>query len=432
MHLLGGRADTGATPHRSLWRSHDFMLLWTGETVSSLGTSMSTFVFPLVGYALTHSTTQAALAGSASALGGLVMRLPAGVLVDRWSRKRVLVASNLAGGVLYLSLAVAGLLHALTMTHLVLVALCTGVVGAFFTPAETAAVREVVSGDQLPAALSQNQARRHLATIVGPPLGGALLALRAWMPFALDAVTYLLSAAGLSRLRAPLTAPEGGAEDTGLRGVLHGVGEGLRFIRGEGVLRAILVWALIVNFAVNMLFLVVNLKLLRAGVHPATIGLIDTMGAASALLGSLVAPALVRRLPTGALTILAGVVLALAVLPIAFTDDPVLVGGLFALAMFLNPASNASIGAYRVASTPDHLQGRAAAAMQFAVTLFTPLTGVVGGAALATFGGRSAILAATALIMLSVVPLVASAEVRRLPTPDRWVLPGEPAGTLEA
>ena len=213
--------------------------------------------------------------------------------------------------------------------------------------------------------------------------------------------------------------------------MLRGTREGLGFITGQGFLRAILMWACIVNFAVNMLFLVVNLKLLRAGVHPATIGVIDTMGAVSGLVGSVAAPALVSRVPTGRLTIIAGLVLTLAVMPIAFTDSPLVVGGLFALALFLNPASNASLGAYQVAITPDRLQGRATAAMAFSVSLFTPLTGVVGGAALAAFGGRDAILGAAALIMLSLVPLLASAEVRDLSTPDRWVLPAKPAGRLE-
>jgi len=431
--MLGGRAeDTGTTKRQSLWRSHDFMLLWTGETVSALGSSMSFFVFPLVGYTLTRSTTLAALAGSAFALGGLVMRLPAGVLVDRWSRRRVLVGSNLSGGLLYLSLAVAGTLHALTMAHLVVVALASGVISCFFRPAETAALREVVPADRMPAAMSQNQARRHVADLVGPPLGGALMVLCGWAPFAVDAVTYLLSAAGLTRLRAPLEAPARQPGDEGLRGVLRGTREGLRFITGHGFLRAVLMWACIVNFAVNMLFLVVNLKLLRAGVHPAAIGVIDTMGAVSALVGSIVAPALVSRVPTGWLTIIAGSVLTLAVLPIAFTDSPLVVGALLALALFLNPASNASLGAYQVAITPAHLQGRAAAALAFSVTLFTPLTGVLGGAALAAIGGRDAILGATALILLSVVPLLASAEVRGLSTPDRWSLPVDPAGTLEA
>ena len=421
----------GSAPVRSLWRNHDYMLLWTGQTVSALGSSMSFFVFPFVGYGLTHSTTQAALAGSAYALGGLVMRLPAGVLVDRWSRRRVLVVTNLLGGVLYLSLGLAGALHVLTMAHVMVVALATGVVGCFFAPAETAAVREVVEAPQLAGALSQNQARQHVATLVGPPLGGALFALRAWAPFAVDGVSYLLSALGLTRLRAPLAAPASELGE-GLGGVLRGTREGLDFIRGQGFLRAILVWACIVNFAANMLFLVVNLKLLRAGVHPAAIGMIDTFGAAAGLLGAFAAPAIVRRVPTGRLTILAAVVLTVAVLPIAFTDNPLVVGGLLALALFLNPASNASIGAYRVAMTPDHLQGRSSAAMQFSVSLLTPLTGVVGGATLHYFGGRTAILTAAALTMVSVVPLLMSEEVRTLPTPDRWALPEQAAETLRA
>jgi len=421
----------GSAPVRSLWRNHDFLLLWTGQTVSQLGSSMSFFVFPFVGYHLTHSTTRAALAGSAFALGGLVMRLPAGVLVDRWSRRRTMILSNLGGGLLYGSMALAGALGVLTMTQVVLVALATGVIGCFFVPAENAALRDVVEPEQLPTALSQNQARLHVATLIGPPLGGALFALRSWAPFLVDGVSYLISSAALTRLRAPLASPAG-VEGEGLRGVLRGTREGLAFIRGQGFMRAILVWACIVNFSVNMLFLIVNLKLLRAGVHTSLIGLIDTFGAVSGLLGSLAAPTVVRRVPTGRLTIVTALVLTVAVLPIAFTDNPLVVGGLLAMALFLNPASNASLGAYRTAITPDHLQGRSSAAMQFAVSLLTPLTGVVGGAMLAGFGGRTAILAAAGLTLLSLVPLVTSRELRTLPTPDRWVVPDRTAETLRA
>ena len=90
--------------------------------MSTLGSSMSFFVFPLIGLAMTGSTTQAALAGGAYSLGQVASRLPAGVLVDRWNRRRVMVVSNLVGGVLYGSLAVAQLAHTLTLTHLVVVA----------------------------------------------------------------------------------------------------------------------------------------------------------------------------------------------------------------------------------------------------------------------------------------------------------------------
>ncbi len=150
------------------------MALWTGETVSQLGSSMSFFVFPLVGYSLTGSTAQAAFTAAAFSVGGVASRLPAGARVDRWHRGRILLLSNLAGAGLYGSLAIALALGQLRLAHLVAVAFATGVAGSFFSPAETAALRLAVPAEQLPTAFSQNQARRYVAGLVGPPLGGAL------------------------------------------------------------------------------------------------------------------------------------------------------------------------------------------------------------------------------------------------------------------
>ncbi len=406
-----------ATRRRSLWRNHDFMLLWTGETVSTVGSSMSFFVFPVVGYLLTHSTTRAALAGGAFSLGMVAMRLPAGVLVDRWNRKRVLLASNCAGGLLYASLAAAQLLHALTLAHLVVVALLTGVVACFYSPAEQAAVRSVVPAEQLPTAFSQNQARQHVAVLIGPPVGGALVSLRAWAPFLVDAVSYLVSATALTRLRTPLPPPE---REEPSRGAWVDTVEGFRFLLSRGYLRAVLAFAALANFAANGLFLILTLKLLRAGVAPAAIGVIDTIGAVAGLAGSVLAPAAIRRVPSGLLSILCGLTLAAAVVPMAFTDNVVVVGALLAFALLGNPAGNACVSSYMAATTPDRLQGRANAALMFSAMVLTPLAPVVGGALLAVWDGRTAMLAAAALTALSVVPLLVSRDVRTLSTPDRW------------
>ncbi len=403
----------------SLWRNHDFMLLWAGQTVSTLGSSMSFFVFPLIGLAMTGSTTQAALAGGAYSLGQVASRLPAGVLVDRWNRRRVMVVSNLVGGVLYGSLALAQLAHTLTLTHLVVVALLTGVAGSFFSPAETAAIRTVVPAEQLPAAFSQNEARQHVAALVGPPVGGALFGLRVWAPFLLDAVTYLASSIGLTRLRAPLPAPSRTSEAS-LASVWRDTVEGFRFLMGRGFLRAILAFAALANFAVNGMFLVLTLKLVQAGVAPATIGFIDTIGAVAGIVGSFLAPAVIRRVPTGVLAIAIGLLLAGAVVPMAFTDNVLVIGALLALAMVGNPAGNAAIFSYMAATTPDRLQGRANAALMFSAMLFMPFAAVLGGVALTAWGARTTMLVAAALTAIAVVPLLASRDVRTLPTPDRW------------
>ncbi len=416
----------------SLWRNRDFMLLWSGQTVSVVGSSMSFFVFPVVGLALTGSTTHAALAGAAYSLGSVGMRLPAGALVDRWDRKRVMMATQLVGGLAYASLAGASLLHALTLAHLVLAALLTGVVSCFFEPAEIAALKVIVPAEDLPTAFSQNQARQHVGVLVGPPLGGVLVAVRTWLPFLVDAATYLVSAAALGRVRARLDAPtrRQGA-DRSVRGAWTDTLEGLRFLLSRGFLRAVLAFATLANFAVNGLFLVLTLKLLRAGVAPGLIGVIDTIGAVAGLVGSVLAPAIIRRVPSGLLAIGGAALITAAVVPMAFTDNVVVIGLLLAVGLLANPAGNACIFSYLAATTPDRLQGRANAALMFSAMALTPLASVVGGWALAAYGGRATMLAAAALTALAAVPLLVSRDVRTLSTPDRWPIaePSTPAPT---
>lgn len=404
---------------RSLWRNRDFMVLWTGETISTLGSSMSFFVFPLIGYSLTGSTTQAALAGTADALGLVVARLPAGALVDRWNRKVVSFASSAIGAALYGSLAAAILLGHLTLLHLVAVAFLTGVAGAFFRPAEQAAVRTVVNPRQLPTAFSQNQARQHVAQLVGPPLGGPLYSAARWAPFLIDTVTFAVSCAAITQITTPLPPPDRSPSAAGIGSDIAG---GLRFLMSRGFLRAIVAFASIANFATNALFLTLTLKLLQAGVHPAAIGAIDTIGAVAGIAGSIAAPALIKRVPTGRLAITTSVVLVAAIIPMAFTNNVIVIGALLAVALFGNPAGNASISSYMAATTPDRLQGRANGALGFAATILMPLGPITGGYLIGAWGGQGAMLAAAALTALSVIPLLVSSETRSLPIPAQWAL----------
>ncbi len=402
----------------SLWHNRDFMILWSGETISQLGSSMSFFIFPIIGYSLTGSTTQAALALTAFALGSILFRLQAGALIDRTNRKHVMIVANLAGVGLYGSLVVALAADRLTIVHLILVALLTGIAGSFFGPAEQAAIKTVVPARQLPTAFSQNQARQHVAMLVGPPLAGVLYSVSRSIPFLVDTVTYGVSALAITRLRAPLTAPE--RTTTGPSKMRHEIAEGLRFLMSRGFFRATVLFATIVNFGANALFLVLTLKLLRAGVHPAAIGTIDTIGAVAGLIGAVMAPSLIKRVPTGLVAIGTALLIVVACIPMAFTNNVVIVGLLLAVALIGNPAGNAAVSSYLVAVTPDRLQGRVSSALGFTASAFQPLGPVVGGVLLAIFGGQAAMLITAGIISISVVALLASAEVRHLPTPDKW------------
>src|SRR5581483_11929379 len=87
----GMEAHTVAPQHVPLWRNSDYMLLWSGQDVSSVGTRVSQLAFPLLVLALTHSPALAGLIGALRGLPYALFILPAGAMVDRWNRKRVMI-----------------------------------------------------------------------------------------------------------------------------------------------------------------------------------------------------------------------------------------------------------------------------------------------------------------------------------------------------
>lgn len=410
--------------YRRLAHNHDFTVLWTGETVSELGSSMSLFVFPLVAYALTGSPIGASVVSAAYTVGQIVLALPAGALVDRWDRRRVMLAASAAGAVLYASLAIAQLTGTLTVAQLAIVALLTGIAGSFFRPAEMAAIRKVVPTGDLPTALSQNQARQHVASLAGGPTGGALYSLARWIPFAVDAVSYLGSCLAIGRIRTSLAAPR---RDESHRALLTEIREGLTYNWSQPFLRAILWYAGLVNAAANAFFLVVVLRMVQAGVHPAAIGATETAAGVAGIIGALASPAMIDRLPTGRLAIYSAWALALGCAPMAMTVDPVMIGLLIMVAIFFNPVTNAAIGSYRIAITPDHLQGRAQTAMNFVAMVASPLGPLAGGTLMARLGGATAMLVVVAAFAGGALLLTVSKSVRAIPRPDQW-----PVANLDA
>jgi MFS family permease len=412
--------DEGEAPTNSsspLWRNRDFVILWSGQAVSELGSSMSVLVFPLIGYAITRSPALAGLATAATLLGQVMAGLPAGALVDRWPRRRVLLVGNLAGVAVFGSLAGATLAHHLTLTHLVVGGFASGVVSSFLDPAASAAVRALVPSEQLPLAYTRLQARRHAVDLSGPPLGGALYSIARGLPFLVDAISYCLTALAITRLRSPLPAPVTSGRARSFRADLT---EGLRFVWRETVIRTLMIWGAAFNFAVTVVFVAVTLRLIRAGVHPAAIGAVDAIAAAAGLFGAAFAPAVIRRTPTGALTIATTLVFAAIITPMAWTHNVVIIGSLLAGGMVLLPANNAGISAYLSAATPDRLQGRMNSAAGFISNAASPIAPAVAGLLVGSVGGRAATLAGAALVVLSTAPLLASPVIRSLGRPDSW------------
>jgi MFS family permease len=407
--------------YRSLARNHDFTALWIGQTVSEIGTRMTLFVFPLLTYALTGSAVLAASAEALHLLGLAGALLPAGVLADRVDLRRIMRTASGTGVLAYGSLVAAGLLGHLTVPHLLVVSLVTGVGAGLFAPAEMSAIRAVVPRDDLPTALSQNQARLHVAGLLSAPLGGALYGIARWLPFAADAVSFAISWVLLGRLRADLAATRTTPPDGAPR--RHPVRElvaGLRFVSAHPFFRVLIVWSALTNLAVNALFFVAVLRLIAGGYDAVHIGLVESVAGVAGIVGAVLAPWLIDRVPTGRLTVAIAWSFLPLVAPMALWNHPAVVAAALGVGMLLNPAGNAGMASYRVAVTPPDLIGRVQSTSQFVSMSALPLAPVLAGGLLAWLGGPLAI-AVLGVVggCVALIPTL-SASVRAVPRPAEW------------
>ena len=413
--------------YRQLSKNRDFTVLWIGDTVSELGSALSMFAFPLIAYALSGSALTAALV-EAAYLGGLCATLlPAGVLADRVDRKRIMLVSSATGCAAYTSLAVAGATGSLTLPHLVVVALVAGVATGAFNPAQLSAIRSVVATDDLPTALSQNQARQHVASLVGGPLGGALYAVTRWLPFAVDAITFAVACATVSRVRTDLSAPHRRREP-----LLQQLGEGFRFIWRRPFFRTLTAWSALTNLVTNAIFFVVLLRMVTEGVPAAQIGLVSMAAGLGGILGSVLAPSLIHRMPTGRLTVLIGWMCCLPLVPLTVSSSVWTACASTFFLLLLNPVGNAGISSYRMAVTPAHLQGRIGSTSQFASMSVMPLAPLLGGYLLEHQGGTTAITALVVASALLAVLLTSSRSIRSVPRPSEWATHEESEPVLAA
>ncbi len=268
--------DDGLDP---LWRNSPFIRLWGAQLISTLGSRMSSLAFPLLVLALTHSPFQAGLVGFVRGVPYVILSLPAGALIDRWNRKRVMVLCDLGRGVAFLTLAAALITGHILLLHLYAVALVEGTLYVFFHVAEVAALSWVVPEVQLPSAVGLNRAVYPLTGLAGTPLGGLLLQVGRAIPFAADAVPYLLSALALNSIRVSFQRAR-----TTQRGALWaGMGEGLRWLWNERLFRSLALISVGNNFWDEGMGLIIIVLARAQGAAPVTIGIVFAIGAVGVL-----------------------------------------------------------------------------------------------------------------------------------------------------
>ena len=405
-----------AAERPSLWRNRDFVALWSGQIVSTLGAQISATAMPLLVLATTGSPSDAGLVGAAGTLPFLIAHLPAGPLVDRWNRRTILLVSECVAGLALATVPIALWSGALTVGHLAVVAFVQGLCFVFFGLAERAALPKIVPVAMLATAVAHNEARSRGAALAGPPLGGLLFGIDRAVPFLADAVSYAVASVGLLFIRGDLqNRPKAPPEP-----LWQATVAGLRWVWRHPLVRAAILLIAASNLVFHALVLILVVLARHNGATSASIGVMLGVYSGGGLLGALAATRLHRHLSPKAVIIGVNWVWT-ALLPLfALTADPLLLGAVGAACAFIGPLWNVVIVTYVTVLVPDELLGRVTSAVMTLSWGVLPLASLGAGQLLTTLGPTDSVLVLTAVSLVVALAATASPAVRHAPP-----LPGE-------
>ncbi|MFB7714007.1 MFS transporter [Streptomyces sp. NPDC056105] len=398
-----------------LLRHADFRRLWVGETVSQFGTTVSQLALPLVAILVLHASTwQVGVLAACETAAFIAVGLPAGAWVERMRLRWVLIVNDLIRAVLLASVPVAQLLGVLTIEQLYVVAIATGVSTVFFDVAYQSYLPQLIEREQLVEGNAKLQASESVSQIAGPGIGGALIqAFTAPYAMLVDALSFLLSAACVTRIKARPPLPERSPDPN----LLREIREGLRFVLGSPILRAIAMCTSSANLfgaVISAAFYVLLARQLQ--LPPGVIGLLTSTAAVGGLIGALVAGRFAEKVGQGPAIWIASTVAGPCALVTPFVQRDWTLGllALAQIAMWMGiVVYNINQVSFRQALCPPGLLGRMNATMRFLVWGTLPFGALLGGLLGSTIGVRATLLAGAIGQSLTFLPVLLS-PLRRL------------------
>jgi MFS family permease len=383
-------------PTGALWSNADFLNLWTGQSISEVGSQISQLAIPIVAAVALHAS---ALVFSLLAVFGflpfILFALPAGAWVDRMRRRRILIVGDAARAFLLATIPVAYALGILTIWQLLIVQFVVGIFTVFFDVAYQSYLPQLVHRDHLIDGNSKLQLTVSIAQVAGPSLSGGLIA-AITAPYAIvaDAISFVISTVFLTRIRKVEYLPER-AEGAAKPRMWPEVKEGLNWIVRNPYLRRIAVCTGSSNFFGSVGFAIFVLYALRVlHLPPWQIGLVFGASSVGAIIGALIVNRIQKAIGVGPAIIAMSVLFSTAgiLVPIAPKSFPLpLVIASFFVTQFAGVAYNITQVSLRQAITPERLQGRMNAAMRWIVWGTIPLGTLAGGALATVFSLRTAL-----------------------------------------
>ena len=414
MSLKEPAADTAS----SLWRHRNFILFWSSQTVSVIGTRISGITIPfLATTTLRASTFQVSLITVLTWLPFLLFSLSAGVLVDRTRKRRLMIWCDVLRALLMGAVPVIALMGWLTLWQVYLAVGVVGVLTVFFNIAYQSQLPDLIESSQLVDGNGKLQLSQSLAELAGPAAGGALItvvgALRA---VTADALSFVFSGVALWLVREaePQRHPEPQDEPDGFRASAV---EGLRFVVGHPIMRSLLACSSTANFfsmaitSIEIVYLVENLR-----ASSWAMGLVLTVGTVGGITTGLLARRITERIGSARVIWVSMLVPGplYLLIPLSRPGWGVLLYAIGLAAFSANAVLyNVAETSYRQAVCPPEMLGRMNASVLWIAHGVIPLGALFGGV-LATWVGLRATLWICALGMWAASLCVLCSPLRKL------------------
>jgi MFS family permease len=387
----------------------NYWRLWTATAISNLGDGVLLAALPVLAARVTKSAVSIGLIATLISLPWLLLALPAGALVDRADRRRVMVSADVFRASLVGVLASVAAFAEVRMWMLFVLALGLGAGEVFFDSGSQAIVPEIVDKDLLERAnglrLSVETAGN---TFIGPPLGAALFGVAVWLPFGADAATFIIAAVLVISItmRSKPTSPSPAADDLAPRSWRDDIREGARWTKNHRLIRVFIAASVLGNLSFMIYestFVLFATK--ELGVSERGFGVLLAVIGGGALLAGMVADRVAARLGRRTAMLVGAGGPVLATLGIAAAPVAWWVAAMLAVQMMLGTVWSIIAVSIRQRLVPNHLYGRVNSLFRFFAYGALPIGAFLGGV-LASVAGLRAPYVASAVLMFVAFLLV--------------------------
>ncbi|MFJ1767891.1 MFS transporter [Amycolatopsis sp. NPDC088138] len=398
---------------RSLWRDGNFLLFWSGRTVSLVGSQITLLALPMAAIIDLDATPfEVSLVITVATAAPLLVALPAGAVVDRVRKRRFMVVSDVLSCLALLSIPLASHSGVLTVVQLALVGFFCASLDIGAESARMSYLRDFLDSGRLVEGNSKIGGATSLARMAGPALGGALVGLiGAATSIAADATSFLFSALTLTFIKHREARPSRPATRPRLR---TEISAGLRYVLAHDTLKTLAFAGAISAYLLTGVGAIWTTYLVRE-LHwsPAGIGVMLAVSCAGGLLGSVVTRRAFAKYGVFRVLLWATLATAIGELPVILvgpgTAGRLAVGAGYFVLMGGLVVSNTAQVSLQQALSPPELLGRTSASYRWLTWGARPVAAAVAGAGTTVFGLWPVLAIHVVLLFVPAAILIASA-----------------------